>query len=442
LKNKKVIVVGAGASGLSAAYRLQQAGFQVTTIESSKSFGGRVQSLHKDGYILDLGADANTDGYKTYLALSNELGLQGKFAPITSVVGTVVKGKVRYMDLASRLSMIFTSAYSLPAKLQIMKGMKGIAGDLAGIQHSALYQSAHLDDPTRSAEDYGLQHFGREATDYMIEPMARLFQTTSGRDTSALDIAAGFALAGAKTWTFLGGANVLMKALAERLSIQYESHVEAVNEEEGGVTVRYRRATGETVSDRCDACVLAMMFEDILKVCPMVGDIAPELKANIVHMRSNKIHVGYTVPTRTQAYTVQVPSRESREFFVIFLDHNKAPDRAPKGHSLFNLQTDSRFFEESKAMSAEQLIALARRTVEKYFPEVAGHFSGLGYVTRWPRLGNMNYPGYYRNVAKFVERLDESSRVQIAGDVFSKSSQEAAAARGERVANNLKQLLI
>ena len=108
---------------------------------------------------------------------------------------------------------------------------------------------------------------------------------------------------------------------------------------------------------------------------------------------------------------------------------------------MFNLQTDSRFFEESKSLSDEQLVALARRTVEKYFPEVAGHFSGLSNVIRWPRLGNLNYPGYYRNVAKFAERLNEASRIQVAGDTFSKASQETAAARGEQAANNLMKVL-
>jgi protoporphyrinogen oxidase len=275
----------------------------------------------------------------------------------------------------------------------------------------------------------------------MIEPMARLFNTSGGENTSVLDIAAGFALAEGESWTFLGGANVLLKAIAAKLTIQYESVVESVQENSDGVTVNYRNAQGEAVSEQCDACVLALFYEDIAKIHPPIKDISPELQANLSYMQVNKIQLGYNAPTDTKAFTIQVPSLEGKEFFLLFLDHNKSPDRAPKGHSLMDLQTDSRFFEESTKLSDDDLIALARRDIEKYLPELAGHYTGVSNVKRWSRLGNRNYPGYYRNVAKFAERLDENSRIQVAGDVFSKPSQENAAARGECVAGNIKKLL-
>lgn len=441
MANHKVIVVGAGASGLTAAYRLQQAGFDVTVLEGSDRIGGRVQTLHRDGYIMDLGADANTSGYLTYLALAKEFGLDKAMTRIGSVVGTIVDGKVHYMDLASKLSMATTSAYSLRAKLAMLKGAKAIAPHLAGLDISRLYKTAALDDPHRSAESYGLRHFGVEATDYMVEPMARLFHAMGGESTSILDVATGFALADAETWTFLGGANVLLKAIAEKLDVRFHAKVESVQENGNGVSITYRNASGETATAQCDACVLAGMYEDNVRMHPPLREISPELHHNLGYMRVNKVHVGYAAPTQTKAFTVQVPSIEEKEFFVIFLDHNKAPDRGPQGHSLFNFQTDSRFFDESTRMSDDELVALARRKIEKYFPELAGRYSGVSHVARWPRLGNSNYPGYYRNVAKFAERLDEGSRIQIAGDLFSKASQENAAARGEHVAGNIKRML-
>jgi protoporphyrinogen/coproporphyrinogen III oxidase len=51
-------VVGAGLSGLTAGYRLQQAGWDVNVFEATDTPGGRVQTVRADGYAIDTGASA------------------------------------------------------------------------------------------------------------------------------------------------------------------------------------------------------------------------------------------------------------------------------------------------------------------------------------------------------------------------------------------------
>ncbi|RYY16415.1 MAG: FAD-dependent oxidoreductase, partial [Chitinophagaceae bacterium] len=51
----KVIVIGAGFAGLSAACFLAKAGVQVTVLEKQAGPGGRAAQLKAQGFIFDMG---------------------------------------------------------------------------------------------------------------------------------------------------------------------------------------------------------------------------------------------------------------------------------------------------------------------------------------------------------------------------------------------------
>ena len=54
--NKDAIVIGAGISGLAAATTLKNSGFNVTVLEASDRYGGRIETVDFDGYMADFGA--------------------------------------------------------------------------------------------------------------------------------------------------------------------------------------------------------------------------------------------------------------------------------------------------------------------------------------------------------------------------------------------------
>jgi len=56
MQNKKEIyIIGAGVSGLIAAYELEKEGYRPIIIEQTDDVGGRVKTIHEKGYALDLG---------------------------------------------------------------------------------------------------------------------------------------------------------------------------------------------------------------------------------------------------------------------------------------------------------------------------------------------------------------------------------------------------
>ncbi|MFD3275536.1 phytoene desaturase family protein [Aquirufa echingensis] len=55
MKNKKVIVIGAGFSGLSTATELANKGYEVTIVEKNEQAGGRARVFQEKGFTFDMG---------------------------------------------------------------------------------------------------------------------------------------------------------------------------------------------------------------------------------------------------------------------------------------------------------------------------------------------------------------------------------------------------
>ncbi|MDI1242096.1 MAG: FAD-dependent oxidoreductase, partial [bacterium] len=73
-RQKRCVVIGAGLAGLAAAYKLKNAGWQVTVLEARDRIGGRVFS-HKDqqsGLVCELGAEWVGESHERIKALCTD----------------------------------------------------------------------------------------------------------------------------------------------------------------------------------------------------------------------------------------------------------------------------------------------------------------------------------------------------------------------------------
>lgn len=77
-KSPKIVVVGAGLSGLTAAYRLHEKGLDVEIYEARNRVGGRVFTVNVMGHLAELGGQNILDGgeAKHMLSLIHQLGLK------------------------------------------------------------------------------------------------------------------------------------------------------------------------------------------------------------------------------------------------------------------------------------------------------------------------------------------------------------------------------
>ena len=56
-KSKRILVIGAGMAGLTAARKLVESGMQVMVLEARNRVGGRIHTICEDGEIIELGAE-------------------------------------------------------------------------------------------------------------------------------------------------------------------------------------------------------------------------------------------------------------------------------------------------------------------------------------------------------------------------------------------------
>src|SRR5688572_5787547 len=114
----RAIVVGSGVAGTSAAFRLKQAGAQVTVIEKDTRLGGRARTERVDGFIVDTGAGLMPGSYSALYALMNDAGIGDALAPMNSPIAISRDGKLHYLDLSRPTqSILSTSLFGLSAKL-------------------------------------------------------------------------------------------------------------------------------------------------------------------------------------------------------------------------------------------------------------------------------------------------------------------------------------
>lgn len=451
------VVVGGGLSGLAAAYRLKQAGVEVTVLERGPGPGGRAQTERHGGYVVDTGPDALTESYHSYLGLLRELGLGDRVVASSPVIGLVRGGKLIDIDAKRPWTLLRDRPLSPAGVVRLLRGYRRLSSTLKAVDSYQLVASADLDDPDRSAYDLALAHFGREVTDYLIDPVMRLTTGSGAREVSWLNV-----LGALTSWTVplinvRGGLSVLPRALADAVPVTYGVSVTGVQETGAGsgetgakgagagggtngtraaVAVGYTDADGRHHEIAADGCVIGAMYHDGVLVWPELTRLSEDFGDHLRDVKLISVSLGYTVATASKAYAVQVPTVEQKDALLIFLQHNKAPDRVPDGHSLVTIYTDTLSTDAYLARGDAEIVDWAAGVVESLCPELAGH-RDLDVVTRWPKAGYLAAPGFWRRCAALLDALPVDGPVQVAGDLFGAGSMESAVRWGELAAEHL-----
>lgn len=434
----KAIVVGAGLAGLSAAYRLQQAGWEVVVLEAAAVVGGRTTTFERQGYLLEKGATQLSTGYESYLGLAREVGLEDAIAPCGNTVMLMRNGRLFEIDGTKPLRALLTGALGWPSKLLMVRAIR----DYLGLKPrmDVLDVSASWRADVESCEAYCARRLSREIFEVLVDPMIRTYTINRGANVSVVEWYSALGnLAGKRMLALRGGINRLPARLAAMLDVRVSCKVVHVATREGGVKVACEYG-GERVTLDADACVIATRFPEALAIAPELAPAMSPLAERLKYNRAVVVQLGYARRTRTQALGVLVPTIEHAHIGLVWLDHNKLAETAPPGHSLVTCYFEEGGLDALSDATDETFIAMAEAFATKLFPELEGA-RDMASVVRWERAIPNPAPGVYRAIHEMKQRLDPAFPIQLAGDYFTCTGQNSAIHWGQVAAANLQRHL-
>jgi oxygen-dependent protoporphyrinogen oxidase len=118
---KRVVVVGAGIAGLTAAYDLKKAGYQVTVLEAKDIPGGRMAEKMEGSFMKYTGATGLFRFYKDMWDVIGELGLSKRLMPYPKMgSGFANNTEETYaLDFNQTFGMLKHPALSLRSRLRL-----------------------------------------------------------------------------------------------------------------------------------------------------------------------------------------------------------------------------------------------------------------------------------------------------------------------------------
>lgn len=187
---RQVVIVGGGITGLAAAFDLQQTARQtgrrlnLTVLEADHRLGGKIQTERRDGFVIETGPDSILRTKPWAVDLAHQLGLEPHMVTVPP------RGRNAFVLRRGRLLPIPPGIMRparhhfkgfLTSPLLSWRGKLRLAGEL-------------LLPPRRADGDESLGSFisrrlGREALDYLVEP---LLAGIYAGDAHALSLAATF----------------------------------------------------------------------------------------------------------------------------------------------------------------------------------------------------------------------------------------------------------
>ncbi len=395
-----VAIVGAGISGLSTAFHLSKKGFNVLVFEKEENAGGNIQTLYKDGYVLELGPQTVLADQKVEDFLK-ELSLQPQYASPSSKIRYIYKkGQLIPLPL-SPLSFFTSPLLSLSAKIRVLK-------------------EPFVPPSVKSEESIGefvRRRLGKEFLDYIVAPFVsgvyagdveELSVKYAVRRVYELEQKFGSLIKGAiklkalgpsgKLISFEGGNYRLIETLTSKLQVETENVVLRIRKKEDKFVLEAKKGKYEAkaVVISAPATSSGYLLRELSWSLAQEFDKIYYAPVVVVHAVVRKGEV-------PEGFGFLVPRVEGKRTLGVLFSSQLFPGRSPQEKELLTIYLGGATDPEVVEYEEEAIYSIVEKELKEMLKVSSVEFLN---IKRWKRAIPQYTLGYgrYLELAKAVEK--------------------------------------
>ncbi len=461
----RVAVIGGGITGLAAAHRLTELspGTEVTLYEQGDRPGGILQTVERDGFLIERSADMFTSRDPWAVDLCTRIGFQDQLISTNEQHrrALVVRGGRLYPIPRGWSLLSPTSVFSvMTSRLLSIRGRLRVAWEY--------FKPGRTSGEDESLASFARRRLGREAYEQIIQPLVGGIFTA---DPEKLSMAAtlpqflameedcgslirggkrasrkhGHAMAGgARYGQFLAprrGLSSLVDAIAARVpgtSIRCGHRVnQLATIPEGGWKLQLSTPTGDQQAD-VDHVILATSAGGAAQ---LTSSFHPSLAAQLSEITSASaavVSLGYRreqISHPLDAFGLIVPLVEKRPLIAVSFSSLKFPGRAPDGHLLLRVFIGGACQPELLEQSDDRLLETAISQLEQLVG--AQGEPVLSEVARWKKTMPQYHVGHLDRVSQIESTINEIPGLELAGNAYHGVGIPACIHAGEAAAERI-----
>ena len=356
---RDVVVVGAGISGLTAAWRLKKAGIDVLLLEASSEVGGCARTERRDGFLVEKGPFNVMVRDRAFEQLLEDVSADVKVIPADRAA------RSRFIYHRGRLLVVPTNPAALVSTRLL--SLRGRCRLLRGLMFSP-----RAGDGEETIEQAAARRFGQEVSDRIVSaavsgifagdirrlsfracfPSVRRIDSTTRSllaygFKSAISAVQTTKAASRRKWrgliSFEGGVGALTTTLGRRLALNLvcDCGVEEVRHRTGVYELTCRTSDGRPRNFRCRRLVVG---SPVVETARIIGGMLPDAADILTSIESASLVVlslGYREadighPMTGYGFLVPQDEQDFPLLGVLWAD-SIFPQHAPPDHRLIRV---------------------------------------------------------------------------------------------------------